>query len=289
VAGRWIVPAFIDSHVHLAYLPEGEALADNGIAGAVDMAAPESFLASPHAPLRVLASGPMITAVGGYPTQGWGRNGYGLECTDAAAATAGVDRLVAAGAKLVKLPVTGDGEDQLSDDVLAAVVAEAHRLGVKVASHALGDEDAARAAAAGVDVLAHTPTESLSTSTVAAWAGRTVISTLVAFGDSSASRANLAALSAGGARVLYGTDFGNAQEAGINADEVRALGGAGLDGAAILAAGTWDAATYWSFDDLGTVSAGNAASFLVLDADPRADASVLSAPRAVYIDGRVRM
>lgn len=288
VAGRWIVPAFIDSHVHLAYLPEGEALADNGIAGAVDMAAPESFLASPHAPLRVLASGPMITAVGGYPTQGWGRNGYGLECTDAAAAVAGVDRLVAAGAKLVKLPVTGDGQDQLTDDVLAAVVAEAHRLGVKVASHALGDEDAARAAAAGVDVLAHTPTEALSTSTITAWAGRTVVSTLAAFGDASTSRANLAALSAGGAQVLYGTDFGNAREAGINADELRGLTGAGFDGGALLAAGTWDAAAYWGFDDLGTVATGKAASFLVLDADPRVDPSTLSTPRAVYIDGRAR-
>lgn len=288
VTGRWIVPAFIDSHVHLAYLPEGDALADNGIAGAVDMAAPESFLSASHAPLRVLASGPMVTAVGGYPTQGWGRDGYGLECTDAADAVAAVDRLVAAGAKLVKLPVTGDGEDQLSDDVLAAVVAEAHRLGVKVASHALGDEDAARAAAAGVDVLAHTPTEALSTTTVAAWSGRTVVSTLAAFGDTSTTRANLAALSEAGARVLYGTDFGNAREAGINADELRGLSGAGLDGAAIVASGTWDAAAYWGFDDIGTVAPGKAASLLVLDADPRIDPSGLATPRAVYIDGRAR-
>lgn len=288
VTGRWIVPAFIDSHVHLAYLPEGGAMADNGVAGAVDMAAPESFLAASHAPLRVLASGPMVTAVGGYPTRGWGRDGYGLECADAEAAVAAVDRLVAAGAKLVKLPVTGEGEDQLGDDALAAVVAEAHRLAVKVATHALGDDDAARAAAAGVDVLAHTPTEALSASTVAAWSGRTVVSTLAAFGESSTARANLAALSAGGARVLYGTDFGNAQEAGINADEVRGLTGAGLDGAAIVGAGTWDAAAYWGFDELGNVAPGKAASFLVLDVDPRVDPGVLSAPRAVYIDGRAR-
>lgn len=288
VTGRWIVPAFIDSHVHLAYLPEGEALADNGIAGAVDMAAPESFLAESHAPLRVLASGPMVTAVGGYPTQSWGRNGYGLECADADAAVAAVDRLVAEGAKLIKLPVTGDGADQLDDGVLLAAVTEAHRLGVKVASHALGDDDAARAAAAGVDILAHTPTEALSDSTISAWAGRTVVSTLAAFGDASTTRANLGSLQAGGARVLYGTDFGNAQQAGINADEVRGLQGAGLDGSAILAAGTWDAATYWGFEDLGTIDVGKAASFLVLDADPRLDPSVLAAPRWVFIDGRAR-
>lgn len=40
VSGRWIVPAFLDSHVHLAYRPEAEALVAGGIAGAVDLAAP---------------------------------------------------------------------------------------------------------------------------------------------------------------------------------------------------------------------------------------------------------
>ena len=57
VTGKWIVPGFIDSHVHLAYLPEGEALAAGGIVGAVDLAAPESFLAEDHAPLKVVAAG----------------------------------------------------------------------------------------------------------------------------------------------------------------------------------------------------------------------------------------
>lgn len=284
VTGLWLAPAFIDSHVHLAYLPEGSALADHGIAGAVDMAAPEEFLKTSHASLQVLASGPMVTAVGGYPTQSWGRNGYGLECVDADAAVAAVDRLASEGARLIKLPVTGD--PQLDDDALAAAVAEAHRLGVKVATHALTDEDAARAAIAGVDVLAHTPTEALSEATVSAWSTRTVVTTLVAFGNTPTTRANLSALRAAGTRVLYGTDFGNAQEAAINAQEVQGMLDAGMSGEAILNAGTYDAARFWGFTTLGAIEVGGAASLLVLDADPRADPLTLTRPVGVYMDGR---
>ena len=35
----WMVPAFIDSHVHFAYLPRSEEMLDGGIAAAVDLAA----------------------------------------------------------------------------------------------------------------------------------------------------------------------------------------------------------------------------------------------------------
>lgn len=289
IAGKWVAPAFIDSHVHLAYLPEGETLADHGIAAAVDMAAPESFLAVSHAPLELIASGPMVTAVGGYPTQSWGRNGYGYACADGAAAVAAVDRLVEEGARLIKLPVTGEpGDAQLDGEALYAAVAEAHRLGVPVASHALSDDEAARAAAAGVDVLAHTPTGTLSASTVQAWSGKTVVTTLVAFGASATTRSNLEALRAAGARVLYGTDFGNAQEAGINEAEIAAMRDSGMDGQAILDAGTVNPARFWGFSDLGTLEAGNAASFLVLDGDPLVDPTLLAHPDAVYLRGARR-
>ena len=289
IAGKWVAPSFIDSHVHLAYLPEGETLADHGIAAAVDMAAPESFLAVSHAPLELIASGPMVTAVGGYPTQSWGRDGYGYACADGAAAVAAVDRLVEEGARLIKLPVTGEpGDAQLDGDALYAAVAEAHRLGVPVASHALSDDEAARAAAAGVDVLAHTPTGTLSASTVQAWSGKTVVTTLVAFGASATTRGNLAALRAAGARVLYGTDFGNAQEAGINAQEIAAMRDSGMDGQAILDAGTVNPARFWGFSDIGMLEAGNAASFLVLDGDPLVDPAILAHPDAVYLRGARR-
>jgi imidazolonepropionase-like amidohydrolase len=283
VTGRWIVPAAIDSHVHLAYLPMVEEMADGGIAGAVDLAAPTSFLASDHGPVQVVAAGPMVTAVSGYPTQGWGRDGYGWEVATPAEAEAAVDALYAAGARVVKIPF--DSGPSLADDTLAAAIGRAHALGMPVAAHALGDDDAARAAAAGADVLAHTPVEALSEGTITAWSGRAVVGTLGAFGGASTTRANLVALATAGATVLYGTDFGNTRTPGIDGREIGLMVEAGLSSDAILAAATSSPATYWHLDDLGAVAPGKAASLLVLARDPLVDPTVLAEPERVWIAG----
>lgn len=283
VTGHWLAPAFIDSHVHLVYDARPTELARGGIAGVVDLAAPLSVFDADWAPLRSVRSGPMVTAVGGYPTTGWGANGYGWECADASAAEAVVDDLVARGAGVIKLPVTGGA--QLDEVALAAAVARARVHGVPVASHALGDSEATLAAQAGADVLAHTPTGSLGPDAVAAWSDRAVISTLRAFGGGPTAVANLAALHDAGATVLYGTDFGNSRTAAIDAAELVLLQDAGLTSVEVLAAGTSVPAAYWGFDDLGSLEPGRAASLLVLTADPLLDVSTLGRPAAVYLDG----
>lgn len=285
VTGRFIAPAFIDSHVHLLYLPLAAEMAAGGVAGVVDLAAPLEIFDTPLEPLRVRAAGPMITALQGYPTQSWGAGGYGLECADAAAATAAVEQLHDLGAALIKLPITSG--PQLDDAALAAATARAHELGLPVVSHALSDEQARRAAIAGVDVLAHTPTEPLAPSTVKLWSGRAVVSTLRAFGGSPAAVGNLQALRAAGVTVLYGTDFGNTSTPGIDGAELMLLQQAGLSPQDILTAGTGAPADLWFGDDapLGAVATGKDASLLVLVDDPLQDPLTLTQPVAVYIRG----
>jgi imidazolonepropionase-like amidohydrolase len=286
VTGKYLAPAFIDSHVHLSYLPKAAALADGGIAGAVDHAAPLSFFETSFAPLQVLGSGPMVTAVSGYPTQGWGANGYGIECKDSAEAEQAVTLLAQTGARLIKLPITGTS--QLTQDALEAAVQKAHELNLPVSSHALSDGDAAMAAAVNADVLAHTPVQPLSLATIEAWKTRAVISSLKAFGGSANAVANLKALHAAGATILYGTDFGNSSYAGIDPAELKLMQEAGMDGQAILDAGTSVPATFWGLDELGAIAPGKAASLLVLNADPRTVPLTLAAPAAVYINGVLR-
>jgi imidazolonepropionase-like amidohydrolase len=276
---RFLAPAFIDSHVHLAYRPEAATMAANGIALAVDLAAPIEFLSEDHTPLRILTSGPMITATSGYPTQGWGRDGYGLECADAAAAEAGVLKLLGLGAGLIKLPVTG--EPVLPKDALKAAVQTAHTAGVKVVSHALGTEDAALAAEVGVDALAHTPVETLTASVLQSWSSRAVISTLWAFGGSTVAVNNLKALKSSGTTILYGTDFGNTSTAGIDPYELRLLQAAGLSNAEIIAAGTSTPAAWWGVSDLGSLSVGKSANILILSEDPLQNIETLSKPIGV--------
>ena len=281
--GRFLVPAVVDSHVHLAYYPVSAELVRGGVAGAVDLAAPVETLGRSLAPLRLVASGPMITPPRGYPTESWGRDGYGLECAGRDACIAGVERLHALGARVIKLPVSGS--PTLDDAMLAAVVVRAHALGLRVASHALGDAEAMRAARAGVDVLAHTPVEPLSDATVEAWRGRAVISTLRAFGGAASTIDNLRRLRAADVTVLYGTDLGNTHTARVDGIELALLESAGLDPAAVLAAATSVPAAYWGFADLGAIAPGRAACLLVLDRDPRSAAVALAEPAEVWIDG----
>src|SRR6185312_8649165 len=125
-------------------------------------------------------------------------------CDDAACITATIDRLAAHGARVIKLALDDDG---LAPALIPVAVAAAHAHGLEVAVHALTEQSAARAAAAGVDILAHTPVEPLSDASVAAWRGRAVISTLAAFGGSDTAVDNLRRLRAAGATILYGTDL----------------------------------------------------------------------------------
>ena len=188
-----------------------------------------------------------------------------------------------AGVQAIKVPLTA--APTLDDATVKAVVKAAHAHQLKVYTHALEDASAARAAADGIDVLAHTPTEALSESTLEAWKTRTVISTLSAFGGGSAALNNLRALRERGARVLYGTDFGNTRETSIQSLEITQLIAAGMDGASIVRAGTSVPAEFLGLTDLGSLEVGKRASFLVLAADPSVDPHTLSQPVAVYVDG----
>jgi imidazolonepropionase-like amidohydrolase len=289
LTGKVLVPAFIDSHVHLAYQPSAEAaLPAGGVVAVVDLAAPVAFLGRVKGgalgPLHVIAGGPMLTgAPDGYPLASWGKDGYGLACGDPRCATGAVGELVDHGARVIKVAV---GKPPVLDDrALLALVEAAHARKVRVAAHALRRLDADRAAAAGADLLAHTPVEALPPESIAAWRGRAVISTLEAFGAEPAAIANLAALRKAGTRVLYGTDLGNSQTERIDGAEIDRLVAAGMDGLAVLEAGTRAPARYWGWDELGGLEVGKEASLLVLDVSPQADPQALARPARVMIRG----
>ncbi|MBV8760797.1 MAG: hypothetical protein JO257_26120 [Deltaproteobacteria bacterium] len=263
-------PPIVDSHVHLSFDPVGDELARRGVLAAVDLAAPEATLGKP-APILLVQAGPMLTHGGGYPLDAWGEAGFGIGCDDAACVQTTIDRLARERARVIKLALDDDG---LAPPLIPIAVAAAHADHLRVAVHALTDASAARAAAAGADILAHTPVEHLADATVAAWRGRAVISTLAAFGGSDTTIDNLRRLRAAGVTVLYGTDLGNTRDAGPSADEIALLAQAGLDDAAITAAMTTTPIAYWGLD-LGT-------AHLVLDGDPRHDARQLLHPREVH-------
>lgn len=284
VAGSsWLWPTIVDSHVHLVYWPVADKLASTGIGVAVDLAAPERTLVTGDSRgIHLIAAGPMLTRTRGYPLDSWGVDGYGAGCAEAACVTQTIDRLAASGARVIKIALDENG---LPPALLEAAVTAAHGKQLRVAVHALSDASAALAARAGVDLLAHTPIEPLSDTTVAAWSKGAVVSTLAAFGGSPGAVDNLRRLRAAGATVLYGTDLGNTRDAGPSAEELSLLRDAGLDDAAITAAMTTVPLAYWKLP-LEALSPGSEATLLVLARDPRTDATALLDARGVYLRGQ---
>ena len=72
----------------------------------------------------------------------------------------------------------------------------------------------------------------------------------------------------------------------IGGGQLAALTDAGFSAEEVLAMGTSAPAAYWGLDDLGALTVGREASFLVLDTDPRIDPGALATPAQVWIRGQ---
>lgn len=282
IEGRFALPGLVDAHVHVSFSDPG-AMVRGGVTAALDLGEPVevAFVARP--PLRLRASGPLLTAPGGYPTRSWGAKGYGLEVAGDDDVRRAVAMLSGRGAAMIKVAITA--APSLDADAIRAIVAAAHAAGLPVVAHALTLPDVRVALDGGVDALAHTPVDLLPDDVVAQIAARsmTIVSTVRAFGDAPSTRQNVAALAAAGCRVVYGTDLGNdGIMPGADAAELSILSGAlGGDEAALRAA-TRDAATFAGFAP-PRIRAGEPANIIV--ARDRSFPSI-AAPELVLIDGK---
>ncbi|MEO6700773.1 MAG: hypothetical protein ABI140_13550, partial [Jatrophihabitantaceae bacterium] len=177
----WVVPGLVDAHVHLGFDPSarpdpygrfavtGE---QTGLVGVRDLGAPLAWASqwrTGHRPARpglpfVAVSGPILTAAGGYPTRSWGADGYAEFVSSPAQARWVVQRLATSGVDLIKVALEPGsvGWPVPQPRVLRAIVDAAHGAGLPVIVHALTADLVGRAIEAGVDELAHTPTERLS-------------------------------------------------------------------------------------------------------------------------------
>lgn len=159
-AGRFIVPGLIDSHVHYRdWL--GELLLAHGVTSAFDLGDPSDWIFAVREALarglmrgpRLYVSGNIIDGRGEQPRASMGgRAASGRDranrtvVSSAEEARAATRALVGRGADFIKV------YQELTDEQLAAVAGEAHRAGLVVLGHTYHAE---RAAAAGLDVIAH--------------------------------------------------------------------------------------------------------------------------------------
>ncbi len=244
-----LLPGFCDHHVHLQLHPADvlEPLATGGLSRVIDLGGNPDWLATMAEPSPFDAlidfAGAFLTAPGGYPSdRAWAPAGSVREIASADDAELAVAEQLAAGASRIKIALHADAGPVWSDELLADVIAEARAAGLPVVAHVEGAGQAARAIAAGVEMLAHTPfSEVLEESliTQAAAQGQRWVSTLAIHEPTERANAlaNVRAFRAAGGELLYGTDLGNGdQPLGVNLAELAALAEAGLDETGVLRA-----------------------------------------------------
>jgi imidazolonepropionase-like amidohydrolase len=207
------------------------------------------------------------------------------------------------GADYVKVMATGarsvSREDperaQITPEEMAAVVDEAHRMGVRVAAHAEGLAGARLAIEAGVDTIEHGLSLHRAPKLLDRMAkqGIVLVPTLSTFHDLAerfkadfapalvvqaerqqveAQRTILAARDAG-VVLAMGYDSG---PPGANASELVRMVEAGLTARQAIVAATTGSARALGLDDIGVIGVGKAADLLVVDGDPLAEPAVLA-------------
>jgi imidazolonepropionase-like amidohydrolase len=293
--GAWfLMPGAVDHHVHIG-LSDRRAVLRGGVTAVRDLAWPPDDIfaladvssATDFDGPRIAATGPMITAEGGYPSKaGWCPPGGCIEVAGPSEAADAVDRLARLDPVAIKVSLNAEAGPVLSDEDLVAVCEAAHGRRLRVTAHVQGSGQTERALGAGVDELAHCPwTERLSDDLVEAVARRmAVVGTLDIHSYGSRTpeleRAvdNLARVAAAGGRALYGTDLGNGPiPPGIHPGEAFHMAAAGLSADGILASMT-----------RSSLEPGAPADVVGLAGNPLEDLGALGRVRVVLRAGRVR-
>src|SRR5271157_3105259 len=269
---------------------------------------------------RMLVSGPALGITGGHCDNNmlpfdYHATGDGV-ADGVEAVQHKVREVIKYGADLIKICATGGvlshGDNpqasQYTLEEMKAIVADAHRLGRKVAAHAHGAEGIRWASEAGVDSIEHgsyiddaaiatmkkNGTYLVPTLYLADWFLENAerIGTppeLIAKGREvmPAARKNVARAFAAGVKVGFGTDAA-VYPHGLNAHEFAVMVKLGLTPLQAIQAATINDADLlgWS-DKVGTIEPGKWADIVAVDGDPLADVTTLERVKFVMKGGEV--
>lgn len=223
---------------------------------------------------------------------------------------AAVREQIGRGVDFVKLMATGarsvareDPEPaQMTRDELAAIVDEAHRMGLRVAAHAEGLAGARLAIEEDVDTVEHGLSLHRAPELLARMAerGTVLVPTLTTFHDlaerfssefvpvlvDQAERQRdeayqtLVAAHEAGVTLALGFDSG---PPGANVLELVRMAEGGLGASEAIRAATEGSARALGLTEVGTVEAARLADLLVVDGDPLADVRVLTDPARIWL------
>ncbi len=335
--GGTILPGLIDDHVHNAaetevrrqFLEAGVTTLCDAGAGAIQLRLYRSAPVSSQLIARAYFAGPFLSAPGGYPadTDASAR----IEIGSTTEASQAVQKLAAEGVSVIKVALDdGRGDEPLpvlSEDVLRAIVAEAHLQGLSVRAHVMDIKYLDLALNAGVDAIEHIPAPEISRQVFELWVHRdkalplphTYLDQLqrlarsgipltptlevlerrtcntVARSDAERNACVRVYVEAVrqfhlmGGVIALGNDYGSAgMSAGLPWREMELLQQAGLSNAEILTAATATAARVCGHaDELGVLQPGRIADVLIVNGDPLTDLTALQRVQTVILAGQV--
>ncbi len=343
-----LLPGLIDAHTHLTFDPNfgyqelgvsipKEALigAKNaritleagfttvrnvGASGYTDIALRDAINEGMVPGPRIDASGPALSITGGHCDQNLLPYEWHAKSDGAADGVEGVQHkvreIIKYGADVIKVCATGGvlskGDDpqasQYTLEELKAIVADAHRLGRKVAAHAHGAQGIAWAAEAGVDSIEHGSyiddngirimkehgTYLVPTQYLADWMreNATRIGLPAMYAEkmksvTAVARQNVAKAFRAGVKIAFGTDAA-VYPHGLNAHEFPVYVQMGMTPLQAIQTATVNAADLlgWS-DRIGSIEPGKFADLVAVDGDPTKDVTLLEHPVFVMKGGTV--
>jgi imidazolonepropionase-like amidohydrolase len=269
---------------------------------------------------RMLVSGPALSITGGHCDQNllpfeWHATSEGA-ADGIEAVQHKVRENIKYGADVIKVCATGGvlskGDDprasQYTLEEMKAIVADAHRLGRKVAAHAHGAQGIAWAAEAGVDSIEHGSyiddnairimkehgTYLVPTQYLGDWmkenASRIGLPAMYAEKMktvTAAMRQNITKAIQAGVKIALGTDAA-VYPHGLNAHEFEVYTRLGMTPLQSIQSGTLNAADLlgWS-DRIGSIEQGKFADIVAVDGDPLKDITLLQHPLMVMKGGVV--
>ncbi|MFD1506946.1 amidohydrolase family protein [Georgenia yuyongxinii] len=338
--GRALLPGLINTHVHLSFdgRPDPTSYAANSeaqetlivvssalrsLAGGVTTvrdcgARTSAVIALADAVDNGLVAGPRVVASGSFITMTGGHGNWaGVEADGAEAVRAAVRGQAKRGARSIKLIATGGvltpgtepGGASYTEEELAAGVAEADRLGIPVAAHAIGTEGIKNALRAGVGSIehgsylddeacelmrarnvSHAPTLSAYHTLVAGGSQDGVAPSIIrkAVGAAQSNTESFRRSVAAGVNVVCGTDAGTPQNphGGVGL-EIRLMVEGGVPISTAVKFATLNSARCLGLaDQIGSIEPGKIADLILVDPNFARDPVLLDFPWYVMRDGR---